>query len=459
MAKNPKQPIISKKHLARQDRERMQQRYLLIGISVVIVLVIGVLIFGVVNERFLKAQQPVAVVNGDNITTQKFQTRVRYNRQDLIGRAINAYQIAELFGDSPETQANFVNQISSIQSQLQPLTVGQQSLDQLIDDVLIRQEAKRRGIEISEEELDSQIENEFGFFPDGTHTPTPTREPLATSTLSPLQQTLIPPTATLLPTAVITPTATPTATATATEAPTITPTFAPTSTPTPFTRQQFEEQYQQSVDNLKSNINFSEADLRNLVAVTMLRQRVENAVLEDLGIERTQEQVWARHILVPDEEQARSVEERLAAGEDWSALAAELSTDTSNKDRGGDLGWFGSGRMVPEFEEAAFSLNVGEISQPVQTSFGWHIIQVLGRENRPLSDAEYENLRQQRFTEWLQDLRDSSEIEIREYWIDRVPAEPAFPLELAQYVQQAQNQAAQPVIPPTEPVLPTPAEQ
>ncbi len=459
MAKNPKQPIISKKHLARQERERRQQRYLIIGITVVGILIAGVLLFGFINERYLKAQQPVASVNGDSITTSEFQSRVRYNRQDFISRAVNAYQIAELFGDSPDTQANFINQISTIQSQMQPEAIGQLTLDQLIDEKLIQQEADRRSITVSEEEIDRQVETEFGFFPDGTHTPTPTSEPVATSTLSPLQMTLVPPTPTLFPTEVITPTATPTATATATLEPTITPTSAPTASPTPYTRQQFDDQYKQTLETLKTNINFNEDDLRGLVRATLLRQKVQEAVLVDMEIARTQEQVWARHILVADEATANTVLERLDAGEDWSALASELSTDTSNKDRGGDLGWFSRGRMVAEFEDAAFSMDVGEISAPVQTSFGFHIIQVLGREERPLADTEYENLRQQRFNEWLQEQRDTSEIEIRDYWIDRVPGEPAFPLELVQYIQQAQNRAAQPQIPPTQPVLPTPAEQ
>jgi peptidyl-prolyl cis-trans isomerase D len=459
MAKNPKQPIVTKKHLARQERERRQQRIIIICAVVVVVLIVGVLLYGFINERFLKAQQPVAVVNGDSITTNEFQSRVRYNRQDLIGRAINAYQIAQLFGDSPETQANFVSQISTIQNQLDPLTVGRQTLDQQIDETLIQQEAEQRGITVSEEELDQRIQNEFGFYSEGTPTPTPTREPDPTSTFSPLQLTLLPPTETPFPTLVITPTATPTATATSTLVPTITPTRAPTLTPTPYTRQLFEEQYQQTVDNLKTNINFNERDLRNLVRGTILREKVQEAVLAELGVERTQEQVWARHILVPDEALANVVLERLNAGEDWSALAAEYSTDTSNKDQGGDLGWFVRGRMVPEFEDAAFSLEVGEISQPVQTSFGYHIIQVLGHEQRPLSDSEYENQRQQRFAEWLQNLRDESDIVERDTWQDRVPEEPAFPIELIQYVQQFQNQAVQTVTPPTQPAVPPTAEQ
>ena len=398
----------------------------------------------------------MAVVNGENITTDTFQTRVRYNRQQMIGNAINSYQIAQLFGDSPETQANFVSQISNIQSQLSPLIVGQQTLDQLIEEALVRQEAKRRGISVTDQEVEEEIQNELGFFPGGTPTTAPTQAALPTSTLSPLQETLIPPTATALPTQVITPTATPTQTATATLVPTITPTRAPTATATPFTRELYEEQYKQTIDGLDTAINFNEKDLQNLIASVLLRQKLLDLVVEEKGISETQEQVWARHILVPDEALAQVVLERLNAGEDWSALAAELSTDETNKNQSGDLGWFARGRMVAEFEDAAFALGIGEISEPVQTSFGYHIIQVLGHEERQISETEVENLRQQAFTDWLQELRDGSEVEERDIWKVNVPSEPAFPAELAQFVQQA-LQALQPTAPAIQVIQPTDA--
>ncbi|WP_338447950.1 peptidylprolyl isomerase [Niallia oryzisoli] len=88
------------------------------------------------------------------------------------------------------------------------------------------------------------------------------------------------------------------------------------------------------------------------------------------------EQVEASHILVEDEVTANVVKEKLAAGEDFAALAKEYSTDTSNAENGGELGYFSKGEMAPEFEEAAFSMNKGDISDPVQTDYGFHIIKV-----------------------------------------------------------------------------------
>jgi len=98
------------------------------------------------------------------------------------------------------------------------------------------------------------------------------------------------------------------------------------------------------------------------------------------------EQVWAQHILVDTEGEALQVLDRLSKGEDWNKIAAEVSTDSYSKDNnGGDLGWFGRGVMVKEFEDAAFSLKVGEISQPVKTAFGYHIIHILGHEFRSVN--------------------------------------------------------------------------
>ncbi len=90
------------------------------------------------------------------------------------------------------------------------------------------------------------------------------------------------------------------------------------------------------------------------------------------------EQVWARHILVETQEEADAIYERAVAGEDFATMAQENSIGPS-AENGGDLGYFSRGQMVPEFELAAFALAAGEISVPVSTQFGWHVIKVEDR--------------------------------------------------------------------------------
>jgi len=86
------------------------------------------------------------------------------------------------------------------------------------------------------------------------------------------------------------------------------------------------------------------------------------------------EEIHARHILLPSEEEAKAALARIKNGEDFAKVATELSKDPAGE--GGDLGWFSKDRMVPEFADAAFKLQPGEVSEPVKSQFGWHIIKV-----------------------------------------------------------------------------------
>ena len=92
------------------------------------------------------------------------------------------------------------------------------------------------------------------------------------------------------------------------------------------------------------------------------------------------EEIHARHILVPTEDEAKAALARIKAGEDFAKVATELSKDPAGD--GGDLGWFSKDRMVPEFADAAFKLQPGQVSDPVKSQFGWHIIKVEERRMR-----------------------------------------------------------------------------
>lgn len=141
-------------------------------------------------------------------------------------------------------------------------------------------------------------------------------------------------------------------------------------------------------------------------------------------------EVHARHILVKTKEEAEKIIGELDKGADFEKLAAEHTTDPSGKSSGGDLGYFGPGQMVPEFEKAAFALGVGEYTkEPVQTQFGWHVIKVEDRrETQPPSLEEArpqieKELSQELVRDFLSDLRGNAEIKKFGQAIPPAPAE------------------------------------
>jgi peptidyl-prolyl cis-trans isomerase C len=129
-----------------------------------------------------------------------------------------------------------------------------------------------------------------------------------------------------------------------------------------------------------------------------------------------QEEVRARHILVETEEEAKAILEKLKAGADFAALAKEKSKDPGAAE-GGDLGYFSKEQMVPEFAEVAFKMYPGQISNPVKTKFGWHIIKVEDKRVKPVPSFEQVRDRIEAFvtrkaqTELIAKLRESAKIE------------------------------------------------
>jgi len=99
---------------------------------------------------------------------------------------------------------------------------------------------------------------------------------------------------------------------------------------------------------------------------------------------KPEEEVKARHILVDSEDKAREIKDKIAKGADFAEMAKENSKDPGTKDNGGLLGFFSRGQMVPQFEEAAFMLQPGDVSDPVESRFGWHLIKVEERREKPL---------------------------------------------------------------------------
>ncbi|MGQ9684199.1 MAG: peptidylprolyl isomerase [Anaerolineae bacterium] len=368
----PTVPIVNQRTLSRRQKEERYRRWVYVGGGLVLALVLGVLAAALIRVQIIEPASPVALVNGVPIRTDTYQRTVRFLRYDLGQRAEQLAAQISRFDPNDESQASILAYLQQQQQtlNLQKRDVANNALEQLIEDELVRQEAERRGITVSPEEVQREIERSFGYH---VETPTPAPNSEATAT--------VPATGTLAPTA------------------------------TAMSEEQFRAEYREAVERIGKASGYTEADLRDTIRVDLLRERLQEAMAAEVPV--AAEQVHARHILVATREEAEKALERLRYGEKSVDLAKELSTDTSNKDQGGDLGWFPRGQMVPEFEAVAFALQPGQIQGPVETQFGFHLIKVEGREeNRPIEPALLQQMRSNALTKWLHEQRYSGAVQL-----------------------------------------------
>jgi hypothetical protein len=255
---------------------------------------------------------------------------------------------------------------------------------------------------------------------------TPTE--FAYPTLSAEQLKIYPPTLTptiaptTTPEAATTPDPSATATAPALPSPTPVPEL-PTASPTAYTLEGFQGQFQKTMDEFKG-YGISEQTLRSVYELQVLREKLMEDQEKDF--QATETQVLARHILVDTEAEAKSVEELLSQGVDFGEVARKYSKDTGSGQNGGELGWAPPSNYVPEFADAVTTLPIGQISEPVKSQFGYHIIQVIAREELPLSADQLAQKKQTAFDEWLKSVHDSSDITINDIWKTVVPTEPVL---------------------------------
>lgn len=187
------------------------------------------------------------------------------------------------------------------------------------------------------------------------------------------------------------------------------------------------------------------AYVQQRVLMQQLLLREANAATSDAAVKKFYDEqvaqikpvdeVRARHILVDSEDEAKKIVARLKGGEDFAKIAKELSKDPGSGAEGGDLGFFTQDRMVPEFAAAAFAMKPGELSAPVKTQFGWHVIKTEERRQRPLpafdqiKDRVAQSLAARAQQEYLAALRKDAKIEKTEAPADAKPADakPAEP--------------------------------
>lgn len=369
----PKAPM-TRRELTRWQKEKRQERIALAFVVSVIVFVAGVLLFGMWREIWSRPGQVVARVGNTAIALGRLAQETTYRAKvldkqiELTNMQIYQYRANAQSGD--ETASFLVQyieqQLQQLQMQRLQLGYGTSVLEELIENELIKQEVIRRGGTVTPADIDAQIRLQYQ--------PTPE------------------------PTAAITDTASLTSTV---EAPP-----APTATAIP------ENAWQTNLAETLATYAISEADFRKYTIEPSVWRSKLTAMLGET-VPTTAEQVHARHILVATEDEAKGILDILKQGSStFEELAAASSTDTQTAEKGGDLGWFTRGTMTPEFEAAAFALAPGQISEPISTTYGYHIIQVEEKDaNRPLSADQIETAKSTAFNNWLTSAMASTSIQ------------------------------------------------
>ncbi|MDM8528169.1 peptidylprolyl isomerase [Anaerolineales bacterium HSG24] len=443
-------PVKTRRQRAYSKKEQQQLHQIYMGLGIIVALIAVLLALGLLYSYVIQPNSTIAQVNDTELTLQQYQDRVRYERfliDEQLGQIIS--EITRLREEGNEQFLQFYEQLGN-QLQQQRFLVDQQTLDQMIEETLLAQKASDKGVTVSEEEITEEI-NRFLAGRSGGVTEASASETVmalvdATATASVWTPT---PTRTPLPTLEGSEEMTPTAT------PADTPTPGPTATLNIIAVSELSTQHTSWLETLKANANTDEATYRQYIKASILRDKMNEIVSEDAPT--TGEQSNARHILInfdhnkpppsPDEENEEPVElseeeqaaeaekakqetkqlaneiiERLEAGEDFADLAEEYSDDPGSRFSGGELGFVTQGTFVESVDKAIFELPLNELSEPIESQFGWHIIEVLERGDRELSPSDYEQAQRETFTEWLANLQEGATVE--KFWTtDKVPPE------------------------------------
>ncbi|MDA2238367.1 peptidylprolyl isomerase PrsA [Bacillus cereus group sp. Bc222] len=169
--------------------------------------------------------------------------------------------------------------------------------------------------------------------------------------------------------------------------------------------QKAKNQYGDQFKNvLKNNGLKDEADFKNQIKFKLaMNEAIKKSITEKDVKDHYKPEIKASHILVSDENEAKEIKKKLDAGASFEELAKQESQDLLSKEKGGDLGYFNSGRMAPEFETAAYKLKVGQISNPVTSPNGYHIIKLTDKkELKPydeVKDSIRKNLEEERISD------------------------------------------------------------
>lgn len=405
---------------SRAEREEELQKWVIRGVVAVVGLLILLVAIAFAFEQLIIPNQVVATVAGQGISVREFRQEYLLERNRLLlqlnqiqNSGIDLQQLAQ-----QEPYSTWINEVNV------PDQLGLRVLNDMIDDRLLAQEASARNVSIDDDAVRQAVEEYFGF------------DPTAVALIG------VEPTATPEPTITPTPFVSPT--------PTSTP--EPTATPDPEATAEMEDDAVDaepavtaqptvveptlSADEVRDNFVEAERDYRSYfdregVAAetldTLFERNALEALLADALIPDDAGLLYVdvRHILLDDEEQALDAIEALNEGESFAALARAISADPGSGARGGELGEAYVGNYVSEFRQAIEAAEVGALVGPIESEFGFHILQVRSKEERSGADqnSQRERAPQQAVQQLKESLREDhdEDVVIHDIWLDHIP--------------------------------------
>jgi hypothetical protein len=409
----------SRKEYLRSKREAKQKRQVYLVVAGVGGLLLLILIFALVNEYVLAPNRAVATINGEEISLREWENRVRYERAQRI--IVLENQFAAFNGDVGLIQQFAGQQINELYA---PEELGQIVIDTLVNEAVIRQAAQVRGIGVTEEEVDDFIGEAFNYFGGDSPTPLPT----------PTQTVMPTPSLTPIPTAVITE-----------ELPTNTPfpspTVGPTTTPLPTATAVSQEAFEQEANDLFAQfqeMGVDEATYRSVVRAQIYLNKFSDALAEETDLPDEEEMVSFYLLSFNDEGEANAALDGIEAEgflTVWNTIRStppdpEVATITNASEilwrRQEDLANFGT-----EVQTAVFELPLNTSSDILVAADAttdtatYYLVQVSGREVRPLSQNALDTEKRENLTSFL-DSQIAGGLEITEFWRSRVPTQPVL---------------------------------
>lgn len=409
----------SRKEVLLARKQAQQTRQIRIGIAIVGGLLLLVFLAATINELVIAPNRPVAVVNGEDITLRQWQDRVRFERAQRIILLENQL---EAFQGNVGIVQQFAGQ--TINDLIQPELLGQNTLNQMIDETVIRQAAEARGITVTDADVEELIGQTFNFFDGELPTPFPT----ATATIQPT------PSITPLPTAVITevvPTNTP--------APTVT--VGPTSTPQPTATAVSAEAFQEEFGGLMADfedLGVSEAQYREIVRNQIYRERLIEVLDVEDELSDVAEQASFFIMQFGTEEEANEALAMIEAS-DFISVWNEIRSTPADAESGStaqasEILWQTEDTITTnlgaEVAGPVFALPIGEASEVISRTVAldtnqYYLVQVTGREERPLTASDMQTRQLENLAAFI-DEQLVGNLTLTEYDRGRVPTSPVL---------------------------------